>query len=125
MLRHSAFYVPRRAVVLLVLDRTGEPNRPAWLNDGLSWIRMEIGATVMALEGLPVPAIAQLVDAHGVASPGIAATLASQTSGNPFYIGEMISQGLAEGTAHLDPGVDLTIPENVRFVVSRPPPKRC
>jgi DNA-binding CsgD family transcriptional regulator len=118
LLRHFAFIVPRRAVVLLVLDRTSEPDRSPHVVDGMTWLRFDAGATMITLGGLPIEAVSELLGSKSARARKVAAALAARTSGNPFFIEELIRQGVDDGA---DPvtGTEMAMPESVRFVVAR------
>jgi DNA-binding CsgD family transcriptional regulator len=119
MLRHLAWFLPRRAVVLLVLERTDEPDRSQHVADANAWLRIDAGATTIELEGLSTKAVATMLGADSPRSRRAAHTLAARTAGNPFFIEELVEQRLTEGLS-ADPAIlEASIPENIRLVVSR------
>ncbi len=117
LLRHVAFQVPRRAILLLVTHRVGEPDCPTYIEDALSWVRTEVGTTLIQLKGLDLQAVAELARSHGVDSPRLASMVVSRTAGNPFFVHELVSQSAVQTSSGKSQEID--IPENVQFVVGR------
>jgi DNA-binding CsgD family transcriptional regulator len=119
MLRHLAYFVPRRAVVVLVLERTGDSARSPHVADANAWLRIDADALALTLEGLPAQAISAMLGADSPKSRRIANALAARTAGNPFFIEELVRQRAAEGFTDPVGSLEAAVPENIRLVVGR------
>jgi DNA-binding CsgD family transcriptional regulator len=118
--RHVAWFAPRAPILLLFLERTGESDRSPEVQAHLSALRVEAGATHLALGGLDSTAVAALIGAGTSFNQTLSESLTEHTSGNPFFIEELIHNVVADvdATPRLTAS-NMAIPDGVRQVVER------
>lgn len=130
MLRHVArFSVGQRLLVVgMYRDAEVGPGHP--MAEALGALRRDVEYQRVKLAGLEVKSVGQLLEAlaeHDVTG-AIAAAIAAETDGNPFFIKEVLRLLVEEGRffrgtdgrwATDRPIADLGIPEGVREVIDR------
>jgi class 3 adenylate cyclase len=130
MLRHVARFAVGQRLLVLGTYRDAEvgPGHP--LAQALGALRREVEYQRVKLTGLEAKSVGQLLDAlaeHDVTG-AIAAAIAAETDGNPFFIKEVLRHLVEEGRffrgadgrwATDRPIADLGIPEGVREVIDR------
>ena len=129
LLRHVARFAPRHRLLLLGAYRDVEVTRAQPLADALGALPRETAYEHVALAGLEGGEVGQLLEA--VADQAVPAALVTaittETSGNPFFIREVLLHLVEEGklvrrdgqwTADV-PIAALGIPESVRQVIQR------
>ncbi len=130
MLRHVARFAGGQRLLLLGTYRDAEvgPGHP--LAEALGALRRDVEYERVNLEGLEPKAVGQLLEAlaeHDVTG-AIAAAIAAETDGNPFFIREVLRHLVEEGRFFQGPDgrwvtdrpiADLGIPEGVREVIGR------
>ncbi|HEY4409537.1 MAG TPA: AAA family ATPase, partial [Acidimicrobiia bacterium] len=130
MLRHVVRFAPANRLLVVGTYRDGEvgPGHP--LHDALGDLRREVEFERLRLEGLEAKAVAELLEAmpeHDVLR-SVAAAIASETDGNPFFIKELLRHLVEEGRLVQGgdggwtpdrPVAELGIPDGVREVIDR------
>ncbi|MGH9094692.1 MAG: hypothetical protein ACRDXE_05975, partial [Acidimicrobiales bacterium] len=116
LLVHLAAELDTRALVVVVAARTGTPERPSELVEGVMGAP---GAQVLRLRPLSPGAVEQVVRRTFVdATPEFTRACARTTGGNPFYLHELLELARLEGlspAAQVD--VDALVPESVMHSV--------
>jgi class 3 adenylate cyclase/tetratricopeptide (TPR) repeat protein len=130
MLRHVARLALGHRLLVVGTYRDAEvgPGHP--LHEALGGLRREVEFERLKLEGLEAKAVGELLEAlaeHDVLG-AVAAAIASDTDGNPFFIKEVLRHLLEEGRFVRGPDgrwtsdrpvAELGIPEGVREVIDR------
>jgi class 3 adenylate cyclase len=130
MLRHVARAVPRRRMLVLGLYRDVELDRQHPLADALGTLRREAPYERVVLKGLDVGGVGALLEAIGrqEPNPALVRALSDETSGNPFFIREVLIHLVEERKLYREGGrwrsnvtstAELGIPEGVRQVITR------
>ncbi|MCA1844876.1 MAG: AAA family ATPase, partial [Actinobacteria bacterium] len=129
-LRHVARYAPHHRLLLVGTYRDMEAGRDHPLTRILGALRREVDYDRIRLEGLETQAVGELLDrlaAHDIPEE-MAAAIAAETNGNPFFIREVLRQLVDEGRIERGPDdrwrsrlsvAELGIPETVREVIGR------
>jgi class 3 adenylate cyclase len=130
MLRHVARFAGGQRLLLVGTYRDAEvgPGHP--LAEALGALRRDVEYERVKLDGLEPKAVGQLLEAlaeHDVTG-AIAAAIAAETDGNPFFIREVLRHLVEEGRFFQGPDgrwatdrpiADLGIPDGVREVIDR------
>ncbi len=133
LLKHFARTVERGAVHVIVTYRDSDLTREHPLSGMLADLRRVPGVQRIALAGLGAEEVAEVLsaaaghelDAHGVA---LAAEIAAETGGNPFFVGEILrhltESGMLvfdedSGRWSIDRAQGTAMPESVRDVIDR------
>ncbi len=129
LLRHVARFAPRGRLMVLGAYRDVDVDRQHPLAEALGTLPRETRYEHVGLAGLDQPAVQALLDAIAEAEvePGLVETVARETSGNPFFIREVLLHLLEEGALARDgkqwraalPGGVQAVPETVRQVIER------
>jgi class 3 adenylate cyclase/tetratricopeptide (TPR) repeat protein len=129
LLRHVARFAPRGRLLVLGAYRDVEVDRQHPLAEALGTLPRETRYEHVGLAGLDRPAVQALLDAIGEAEvePGLVEAVAHETSGNPFFIREVLLHLLEEGALARDgrkwrtalPAGARAVPETVRQVIER------
>ena len=108
------------AAVLLVVTYRDQEVGPA-LAATLSALRRQSDTVDVAVTGLDEASIHRFVElaAGRSVSEAVAASVASRTSGNPLFIGELTRLLHSEGTLHEDAVRQAPVPAGVREVIGR------
>ena len=130
MLHHVARFAPGQRLLIVGTYRDAEVGPAHPLADALGGLRREVDVERLKLKGLEAKAVVELLEAvadHDVLG-SVAAVIAAETDGNPFFIREVLRHLLEEGrllrgrdgrwTADR-PVAELGIPEGVREVIDR------
>jgi len=119
---------------LLVIGtyRDTDLDRSHPLAEVLADLRREPGVERLALRGLDPDGVASFLEAAGgqaLDAPGqvLAAAIAEETEGNPFFVGEVLSHLVESGALYVEDGrwtsnrtiEEMGIPEGVRDVIGR------
>ncbi len=122
------------ALRLLVIGtyRDTDLDRSHPLAEVLADLRREPGVERLALRGLDPDGVASFLEAAGgqaLDEPGqvLAAAIAQETEGNPFFVGEVLSHLVESGALYVEDGrwtsnrtiEEMGIPEGVRDVIGR------
>ena len=122
------------ALRLLVIGtyRDTDLDRSHPLAEVLADLRREPGVERLALRGLDPEGVASFLEAAGgqaLDAPGqvLAAAIAEETEGNPFFVGEVLSHLVESGALYVEDGrwtsnrtiEEMGIPEGVRDVIGR------
>jgi class 3 adenylate cyclase/tetratricopeptide (TPR) repeat protein len=129
LLRHLSRFLSRHRVLLLGAYRDVELDRQHPLGDVLAVLRREVEVERIALSGLPREAVTELLEAiarHEVPANFVEA-LTAETSGNPFFLREVLLHLVEERKLEREAGrfttrfsiEELGIPEGVRQVIGR------
>jgi class 3 adenylate cyclase/tetratricopeptide (TPR) repeat protein len=126
LLRHVARFAPRGRLLVAGAYRDVEIDRAHPLADALGTLPRETSYEQVALTGLEAGAVRALVDSV-TDRPMPAAwvdTLARETSGNPFFIREVLLHLVQQGSwpepvRGENPAPALAVPETVRQVIDR------
>ncbi|MGH7895595.1 MAG: ATP-binding protein, partial [Candidatus Binatia bacterium] len=130
MLRQVARTVARHRVLILGLYRDVDLDRQHPLADALGALRREAPYERIVLRGLDSSGVGALLEAvarHDV-NPALVRAISEETSGNPFFIREVLAHLVEEGKLYREGGrwksgvarvEELGIPESVRQVVTR------
>jgi class 3 adenylate cyclase/tetratricopeptide (TPR) repeat protein len=130
MLRHVARTAPGQRLLILGTYRDPEVGGGHPLHEALGALRREVEFERLKLGGLEAKAVAELLEAladHDVLG-SVAAAIAEETDGNPFFIKEVLRHLLDEGRFRRGPDgrwtsdrpvAELGIPEGVREVIDR------
>src|SRR5262249_23118298 len=129
MLRHVARFAPRGRLLVLGAYRAVEIDGQHPLRDALGALPRETSYEQIALAG-PDPAAVQELLTTGAdekAPPALVTAITRETSGNPFFIHEVLLHLVEEGTLVREGGrwnatvdVDaMRIPDTVRRVIAR------
>ena len=133
LLKHVARTVEQGSLVLLVTYRDSELTKDHPLTGVLADLRRIEGVERIALAGLAPDEVAELLSAaagHELDADALALAgeLATETGGNPFFVGEILRSLIESGAITFDEaagrwGVDLaavtSLPESVREVIER------
>jgi class 3 adenylate cyclase len=133
LLKYVAQTVERAALHIVVTYRDSDLTREHPLSGALVDLRRIDGVTRIALTGLGAAEVAELVGAaagHELDADGLALAggLATETGGNPFFVGEILRSLIESGAISFDESagrwsVDLeavsSLPESVREVIER------
>src|SRR5262245_39366949 len=129
LLRHVARFAPRGRLLVLGAYRDVEVDRQHPLAEALGALPRETRYEHVGLAGLDRPAVQALLDAVAEAAvePALAEAVARETSGNPFFIQEVLLHLLEEGVLARDatqwraalPAGTRVLPETVRQVIER------
>jgi predicted ATPase len=131
LLKHVAQTVEQTALQIVVTYRDSDLTKEHALSGALADLRRIDGVTRIALTGLAATEVAELVGAaagHELDADGLslAGELATETGGNPFFVGEMLRSLIESGAITYDEtaarwSVDLaavsSLPESVREVI--------
>src|SRR5262245_41868264 len=129
LLRHVSRFAPRGRLLVVgtYRDVDVDPQHP--LAEALGTLPRETRYEHVGLTGLDPTAVQALLEAIAEAAvePGLAEAVASETSGNPFFIREVLLHLLEEGALARDgtqwraalPGGVEAVPETVRQVIER------
>jgi DNA-binding SARP family transcriptional activator len=111
MLRHTLRAIERLPVLVLGIYRETEPGDI--LSDALVSLGREHPVSMLTLTGLSEAEVAELLSAYGHPEPPIRTvrTFHARTSGNPFFLEELVKAGAGD--------MDLTLPDTVRAVIDR------
>jgi len=129
LLRHVARFAARQRLLLLGSYRDVEVETTSALADALRALPRETASEHLKLAGLDVHEVEQLLETiadRGVSDAFVSA-LQKETSGNPFFIREVLLQLVSENkSTHHDgrwasalPIENMKIPEGVRQVIGR------
>ena len=133
LLKHIARTVEQGSLVLLVTYRDSELTKDHALTGALADLRRSEGVERIALAGLGADEVAELLSAGAgheldVDALALAGELATETGGNPFFVGEIVRSLIESGAITFDEAagrwcVDLaavtSLPESVRDVIGR------
>src|SRR5262249_34980969 len=130
MLRHVARAVPQHRMLLLGLYRDVELDRQHPLADALGVLRREAPYERVVLKGLDVGRVGALLEAiaQQKPDPALVRALSDETSGNPFFIREVLIHLVEERKLYREGGrwrsgvtsvAEFGIPEGVRQVITR------
>jgi DNA-binding CsgD family transcriptional regulator len=132
LLRHLIRSAEPMRLMVLATYRDTEVESAHPLGELLADLRSEPGVDRLALGGLDVGGVSELLASTSEQSMDLqgselAELLRNQTQGNPFFIGEILRAMVESGTLVQRDGIwttevalsDLSIPEGVREVVSR------
>jgi tetratricopeptide (TPR) repeat protein len=130
MLRHVVRSSPGHRLLVVGTYRDAEVGAGHPLHEAMGSLRREVEFERLKLEGLEAKAVGELLEAladHDVLG-SVAAAIAAETDGNPFFIKEVLRHLLEEGRFVRGPDgrwtsdrpvADLGIPEGVREVIDR------
>jgi class 3 adenylate cyclase len=133
LLKHLLRTVEHGALQLIATYRDSDLGKDHPLTGVLADLRTLAGVQRLALHGLGVDEVAQIMTAvagHELDQDGIdlAGEIARETDGNPFFVGEIL-RGLSEsgvtvfdeaaGRWHVDRSAGIALPESVREVIER------
>jgi class 3 adenylate cyclase/tetratricopeptide (TPR) repeat protein len=130
MLRHVARTAPGQRLLVLGTYRDAEVGAGHPLHEAMGGLRRDVEFERIKLEGLEAKAVAALLEAladHDLVG-SVAAAIAAETDGNPFFIKEVLRHLLDEGRLLRGPDgrwtadrpvAELGIPEGVREVIDR------
>ncbi len=133
LLKHLLRTMEQGSLQLIATFRDSELGKDHPLTAVLADLRRLNGVQRIALHGLGADEVAQLVTAvagHELEQDGIelAAQIATETDGNPFFVGEILL-GLSESGAlsfdeaagrwSIDASAEIALPESVREVIER------
>jgi hypothetical protein len=129
-LKHLARTQERLDLLVLGTFRTTEhPQQIAQLSDAVAELRREQRLVRIALSGLDLGAVAELIAEEAGREPTLsfAETVRGETEGNPFFVQQVLSHMTASGAMRAGDGpleLDRTrpwlgVPEGVKDVVSR------
>jgi tetratricopeptide (TPR) repeat protein len=99
MLRHVVRSSPGQRVLVIGTYRDAEVGAGHPLHDAIGGLRREVEFERLKLEGLEAKAVGELLEAladHDVLG-SVAAAIAAETDGNPFFIKEVLRHLLEEG----------------------------
>src|SRR5262245_38534563 len=129
LLRHVARFAPRGRLLVLGAYRDVDVDRQHPLAEALGTLPRETRYEHVSLTGLDRAAVQALLEAIAEAEvePGLAEAVARETSGNPFFIREVLLHLLEEGALARDgtqwqaalPAGTRAVPETVRQVIAR------
>src|SRR5262245_25079387 len=129
LLRHVARFASRGRLLVLGAYRDVEVDRQHPLAEALGTLPRETRYEHVGLAGLDRPAVQALLDtvAEAAVEPALAEAVARETSGNPFFIQEVLLHLLEEGVLARDatqwravlPAGTRVVPETVRQVIER------
>jgi DNA-binding SARP family transcriptional activator len=130
MLRHVARVAPGHCLLVAGTYRDDEVGAGHPLHEALGSLRREVEFERLKLEGLEAKAVAELLEALAERDVlgSVAAAIAVETDGNPFFIKELLRHLLEEGRFVRGPDgrwtsdcpvAELGIPEGVREVIDR------
>jgi tetratricopeptide (TPR) repeat protein len=127
LLRHVARFAPRGRLLVVGAYRDVEVDREHPLADALGTLPRETSYEQVALAGLDPAAVRTLVDGFTTSREVSAAwteTLARETSGNPFFIREVLlhlaqEAGFTDTAGGEGPAPRLEVPATVRQVIER------
>ena len=131
LLKHVAGAIEQGALLVIVIYRDSDLTKDHPLTGVLADLRRSDGVERIGLSGLGPDEVAELVAAaagHALDADGLALAggLATETGGNPFFVGEILRNLIESGAITFDQtarrwSVDLTalssLPESVREVV--------
>ena len=130
MLRHVVRFAPGHRLLVVGTYRDAEVGADHPLHEALGALRREVEFERLKLEGLEAKAVGELLEAlaeHDVLA-SVAAAIAAETDGNPFFIKEVLRHLVEEGRfvrgadgrwTSDHPVTELGIPEGVREVIDR------
>jgi hypothetical protein len=133
LLKHLLRSTEQGSLQLIATFRDSELGKDHPLTGVLADLRRLDGVQRIALRGLGADEVAEVMAAiagHELTQDGLelAARIAEETDGNPFFVGEILS-GLRESGAlafdehkrrwRIDPSGELALPESVREVIER------
>jgi class 3 adenylate cyclase/tetratricopeptide (TPR) repeat protein len=130
MLRHVVRFAPGHRLLVIGTYRDAEVGADHPLQEALGALRREVEFERLKLEGLEAKAVGELLEAladYDVVG-SVAAAIAAETDGNPFFIKEVLRHLVedgrfvrgADGRWTSDrPVTELGIPEGVREVIDR------
>jgi class 3 adenylate cyclase len=133
LLKHVVRTVERGALQVIATYRDSDLGKDHPLTAVLADLRAIEGVQRIVLHGLDVDEVAQIMTAvagHELEQDGfeLAAQIAQETDGNPFFVGEIL-RGLSEsgtlmfdeatGRWSVDRSAELALPESVREVIER------
>ncbi len=133
LLKHLVRTVERGALQLIATYRDSDLGKDHPLTAVLADLRRVEGVQRISLHGLGVDEVAQIMTAvagHELDQDGVelAGQIASETDGNPFFVGEIL-RGLSESGAlvfdeasgrwSVDRSTAIALPESVREVIER------
>src|SRR5262245_11584465 len=106
LLRHVARFAPRARLLVLGTYRDVDVDRQHPLAEALGTLPRETRYEHVGLTGLDRPAVQALLEAIAEArvEPALAEAVARETSGNPFFIREVLLHLLEEGALARDGG---------------------
>ncbi len=133
LLRHVTKTIEGAPLLLLVTYRDSELDREHPMTDILADLRRVAGVQRIALDGLASEEVAEVMTAaagHDIGDVGseLAAEIAQETDGNPFFVGEVLQHLTESGALTVDEQgrwrlqksiAELGLPQSVRDVVSR------
>jgi class 3 adenylate cyclase len=133
LLKHVARTVERSQLLLVVAYRDSDLDKDHPLTAALADLRQLEGVERIALQGLGPDEVAAMVAAaagHELdeLALGLASQIATETGGNPFFVGEVLRSLVESGRLrydestgrwNLDRSSGLGLPESVRDVVGR------
>ncbi len=133
LLKHLVRTVEQGALHLIATYRGSDLGKDHPLSTVLADLRAIEGVQRVALDGLGADEVAQLMTAvagHELEPDAVelAAQIAGETNGNPFFVGEIVrglseSGGLvfeqASGRLSIDTSIPIALPESVREVIER------
>jgi class 3 adenylate cyclase len=131
LLKHVVRTVDRGALLLIVTYRDSDLTRGHPLTGVLADLRRVDHVHRLALSGLGAVEVAEVMNAvtggqFGAGDEGLAAEIAAETNGNPFFVGEIVRHLWDSGTlsemshaGDAGPSARPELPESVRDVVDR------
>jgi class 3 adenylate cyclase/GAF domain-containing protein len=129
MIRHLARFAPRHRLLVVGTYRDVEIDRSHPLAQAFGALHQETDYELIELKGLPTPAVGELLASlaeHEVPEE-VAAAIASETYGNPFFVLELVRHLVEEGKLYRGPDGrwtsdrpvwELDIPRSVREVIA-------
>src|SRR5277367_2159459 len=133
LLKHVLRASEQSALQVIVTYRDSDLGKDHPLTAVLSDVRRLQGVQRIGLHGLGADEVAEIMSAaagHELEADGVelAAQIAAETDGNPFFVGEIL-RGLTESGAlafdeaggrwHIDSSAGIVLPESVREVIER------
>jgi class 3 adenylate cyclase len=132
LLRHLLHETPHDSLFIVGTYRSTDLDRSHPLSAMLADLRRDGSVTRLALDGLTADGVAELLEraaGHDLddAGIGLANAIFAETSGNPFFVGEIVRHLVESGALFVRDGrwtsdltlADVGLPEGVREVVGR------
>jgi class 3 adenylate cyclase len=132
LLRHLLHETPHDALFVVGTYRSTDLDRTHPLSAMLADLRRDGAVTRLALDGLTEDGVAELLEraaGHALDEAGVelATAIYRETSGNPFFVGEIVRHLVESGALFVRDGrwtsdltlADVGLPEGVREVVGR------
>src|SRR4051794_16143248 len=121
LLRFVAREVGRSRLLVLCAYRDVDPTLAAPLTSTVSELAREPVTRTLTLPGLAEPDVARFIELSSgrPAVSGLAATVHSETDGNPLFVGEVVRLLAAEGRLEEPAAAGMPIPPGVKDVIGR------